>query len=121
MLIGSNEYMSMRKIPSILSAVDFTAPRPGWTPALASYTRKRREELNLSLERAADLAGLEISEWAALESGWWMPASDNFPLIRAIAGTLEASWMDYSFLVLMADCQQNGPEEGAGEASQPYS
>jgi hypothetical protein len=50
--------MSMSKIPSILSTVDFTAPRPGWASALASYTRKRREELNLSPERAAELAGL---------------------------------------------------------------
>jgi hypothetical protein len=108
--------MSMSQIPSILSTVDFTAPRPGWASALARYTRQRREELDLSLERAAELAGLEMSEWAALESGWWMPASDNFPLIRAIAGTLEVCWMDYSFLVLMADCQQHGPEESAGEA-----
>ena len=77
---------------------------------------QRREELGLSLERAAELAGLETSEWAALESGWWIPPSDNFPLIRAIAGTLEASWVDYSFLVLMADCQQHGPRESAGEA-----
>lgn len=45
-----------------------------------------------------------------------MPSSDNFPLIRAIAGTLEVSWMDYSFLALMADCQQRGPEESHGEA-----
>ena len=58
-----------------------------------------------------------MSEWVALESGWWMPASDNFPLIRAIAGTLEVSWMDYSFLVLVADChQQHRSEESAGEA-----
>ena len=108
--------MSMPQIPSILSTVDFTAPRPGWISALARYTRKRREELGLSLERAAELAGLEMSEWAALESGWWMPDPDNLPMIRAIAGTLEVSWMDYSFLVLMADCQQHCPEESAGEA-----
>jgi Helix-turn-helix domain len=108
--------MSMPRIPSILSTVDFTAPRPIWGPALARYTRQRREKLGLSLERAAELAGLEMSEWAALESGWWLPASNNFPLIRAIAGTLEVCWMDYSFLVLMADGQPHGPEEGAGEA-----
>ena len=106
----------MTRIPSILSTVDFTAPRPGWISALACYTRKRREELGLSLECAAELAGLEMSEWAALESGWWIPEPNNFPMIRAIAGTLEISWMDYSFLVLMADCQQHGPEERAGQA-----
>ena len=108
--------MSMSQIPSILSAVDFTTPRPGWTSALARYTRKRRTALGLSLERAAELAGLESSEWDALESGWWSPGSDNFPLIRAIAGTLEVSWMDYSFLALMADCQQHCSEESAGQA-----
>jgi transcriptional regulator with XRE-family HTH domain len=106
----------MPQIPSILSAVDFTAPRPDWTSALARYTRQRREELGLSLERAAELAGMQMSEWDALESGGWMPASDNLPLIRAIAGTLEVSWMDYSVLALMADCQQHRPEESAGEA-----
>jgi hypothetical protein len=37
-------------------------------------------------------------------------------VIRAIAGTLEVSWGDYSFLALMAVCQQPCPEEGAGEA-----
>ena len=108
--------MSMPQIPSILSTVDFSAPRPGWASALASYARKRREELGLSLERAAELAGLESSEWDALESGWWMPASANFPLIRAIAGALEVSWMDYSILALMAACQQRCPEEDAGQA-----
>jgi hypothetical protein len=48
--------MSMPQIPSILSAVDFTAPRPGWASALTRYTRKRREELGPSLEGAAELA-----------------------------------------------------------------
>ena len=107
--------MSMTQIPSILSTVDFTTPRPGWISALARYTRKRREELGLSLERAAELAGLEVSEWAALESGW-VPNPDDIALIRSIAGTLEVSWVDFSFLALMAACQQHRPEESAGEA-----
>jgi hypothetical protein len=108
--------MSMPQIPSILSTVDFTAPRPGWTLALARYTRQRREELGLRLERAAKLAGLEISEWAALESGWCVPDPDNVSMIRAVAATLEVSWIDYSFLALMAACQQHRPEESAGNS-----
>ena len=107
--------MSMPQIPSILSTVDFTAPRPGWISALACYTRKRREDLGLSLECAAELAGLEMSEWAALESGW-VPNPDDLALIRSIAGTLEVSWVDFSFLALMAACQQRRPEDGAGQA-----
>jgi len=57
------------------------------------------------------LAGLEMPEWAALESGWWAPDPDNLPMIRAIAGTLEVSWMDYCILTLMAACQRRCPEE----------
>ena len=107
--------MSMNKIkptaPAILSAVDFTASRTGWTSGLARYTRRRREELGLSVERAAELAGLELSEWYALESGW-VPDPDDMNRIEAIAATLEIFWGDYSFLALMATCQQGPPEKG---------
>ena len=96
--------------PAILAAVDFTAPRPGWTSGLARYTRRRREELGLSVERAAELAGLELSEWYALESGW-VPDPDDMNRIEAIAATLEIFWGDYSFLALMATCQQGPPEK----------
>ncbi len=91
--------------PDILSAVDFDAPRLAWTSALARFTRERRGKLGLSLERAAELAGLELSEWCALESGW---APDDMGAIQAIAATLETSWIDFSFLALMAECQQIG-------------
>src|SRR6201999_480412 len=103
--VWSNEYMSMNKIPSILSGIDFNAPHLHWISALSRYTRERREELGLSLERAADLAGLELSEWCALESGW---VPEDMGIMLAIAATLQTSWADYSFLVLMADCEQNG-------------
>jgi hypothetical protein len=73
--------------------------------ALASYTR-RREELGLSLKRAAELAGLELSEWCALEAGW---VPEDMYRLQAIAGTLQASWADYSFLALMAECQKPHP------------
>ena len=106
--------MSMYRIkpqaPAILSAVDFTAPRPGWASGLAYYTRRRREELGLTVERAAEQAGLELSEWYALESGW-VPDPDDMNRIEAIAATLEIFWGDYSFLALMATCQQGPPEK----------
>jgi len=38
-------YRIKPQAPAILSAVDFTAPRPGWASGLAYYTRRRREEL----------------------------------------------------------------------------
>jgi transcriptional regulator with XRE-family HTH domain len=96
--------MSIPKKPYILSAFD--APLLCcWNMALASYTRRRRQELGLSLERAAELAGLKLSEWDALEAGW---VPEDLRLIQAIAGTLETDWAEFSFLALMTDCQQMG-------------
>jgi len=110
--------MSMPLIPSVAASASTDNPdRPlCWFNILARYTRKRREELDLSLERAAELAGMQMSEWAALESGCWAPDPDNLPMIRTIAGTLEVSWIDYSILTLMAACQRRCPEEDAEQS-----
>jgi transcriptional regulator with XRE-family HTH domain len=89
--------------PDILSAVDFHAPQLDWGGGLTRYIRQRRQELDLTQERAAELAGLELSEWVALESGWVPNMPDDMDLIQALAGTLETSWADLSFLALMAD------------------
>jgi hypothetical protein len=53
---------------------------------LASCSRRRREELGLSVERAAELTGIEISQWQALEAGW-VPNLES-GLREAIAETL---------------------------------
>jgi|NGEPerStandDraft_6_1074524.scaffolds.fasta_scaffold306986_1 hypothetical protein len=54
---------------------------------LASCSRRRhREELGLSVERAAELTGIEISQWQALEAGW-VPDLES-GLREAIAETL---------------------------------
>jgi transcriptional regulator with XRE-family HTH domain len=89
--------------PDILSAVDFHAPQLDWGGGLTRYIRQRRQELGLTQERAAQLAGVELSEWVALESGWVPNMPDDMDLIQALAGTLETSWADLSFLALMAD------------------
>ena len=65
--------MSMNRTqhtPDILSAIDFHAPQLDWGGALTRYIRQRRKELGLTQERAAELAGMELSQWCALESGW---------------------------------------------------
>ena len=51
---------------------------------------------------------MELSQWCALESGWAPGMPEDMDLLQAIAGTLETSWADLSFLALMADCQQMG-------------
>lgn len=72
---------------AILSGIDFDAPHLYWIAGLARYTRQRREELGLTVERAAELAGMEASEWYALESGW-APNAADMAKIQAIAATL---------------------------------
>ena len=102
--------MSMHESPDTLSAVDFNASPLNWAAGLGRYTRRRRVELGLTIERAAKLAGLELSQWYALESGW-VPDPDDMNRIEAIAATLQIFWGDYSFLILMATCQQGPPEK----------
>ena len=99
--------MSMHDANDILSGMNFDVPRLDWPAGLACYTRRRRVELGLTIERAAKLAGMELSEWCALESGW-VPEADDFARIEAIAATLQIFWGEYSILVMMASCQQ-GP------------
>lgn len=100
---------------SYLSTPSVPAPRPfSWPLALARYIRWRRDELGLSLELAAELSGLELSEWCALESGW-VPELDDMSRIQSIAATLEVGWMDFSVLVLMAQFQQGPPPEKASD------
>jgi predicted transcriptional regulator len=54
--------------------------------ALANCVQLRRQNLGMSIERAADLAGMRVSEWCALETGW---VPDTLGILRAVAGTLE--------------------------------
>lgn len=88
--------------PDILSAVDFNAPRRDWGGGLTRYIRQRRQQLGLTQQRAAELAGMELSQWCALESGWAPEMPQGMDLLMAIAGTLETSWADLSFLALLA-------------------
>jgi hypothetical protein len=58
----------------------------------------------MTLARAAELSGLALSEWCALESGW---VPEDMNTIRSIAGTLRIDWKDYSFLACFAEAHQN--------------
>jgi len=89
--------------PDILSAIDFNAPKLDWGGGLARFIRQRRQELGLTQQRAAELAGLELSEWIALECGWVPEMPQGMDMLMGVAGTLETSWADLSFLAMMAD------------------
>jgi len=74
--------------------------------ALANTVQRRRQNLGMSVERAADLAGMEISQWCALEAGW---VPDNFDVLRAIADTLELGYLQLAFLAEVSDYNQTNP------------
>ena len=62
--------------------------RADWAMLLARSVRRRREQLGFSVQHAAQLSGLEASEWYALEAGW-VPSVES-GLLDSIAATLEA-------------------------------
>jgi hypothetical protein len=62
---------------------------------LAYYVRYRRRQLGLSVPEAAALAGMELSQWYALEQGWIPSERDS--RLNAIAETLEVGWIQISF------------------------
>ena len=54
---------------------------------LSRYVRQRREDLGLTITRASELAGMEFSEWCALESGWMPRDPATLHAIRATLTT----------------------------------
>jgi transcriptional regulator with XRE-family HTH domain len=74
--------------------------------ALASMVRRRRQNLGMSVERAADLSGLQVSEWRALETGW---APDKFCVLSAVAQTLDVGYLRLSFLAEVSRYNQIKP------------
>ncbi|MGB9109216.1 MAG: helix-turn-helix transcriptional regulator [Telluria sp.] len=79
----SNHFTTAPKQPTVSAA-----ERADWAMLLARSVRQRRQHLGLSVERAAELSGMEVSDWYALEAGW-VPSVES-GLLDAIAGTLEA-------------------------------
>jgi transcriptional regulator with XRE-family HTH domain len=74
--------------------------------ALAHTVQRRRENLHMSMERAADLAGMQFSEWFALEAGW---VPDTLNVLRAVADTLEVGYLQLSFLAEVSKYNQIKP------------
>jgi hypothetical protein len=74
--------------------------------ALANCVQRRRQNLGMSIERAADLAGMRVSEWCALETGW---VPDTLGILQAVAGTLELGYLQLSFLAEMSQYNQITP------------
>jgi transcriptional regulator with XRE-family HTH domain len=63
--------------------------------------QERREALGCSVEEAARLAGMESSEWAAVEAGHILADPDR---LRSMAAALEVRFDDLALLVYL--CQE---------------
>ena len=66
----------------------------------------RRQELGLSVFEAAELSGMTLYQWAAVEEGVWVPESRN--QIRSMAGTLQASGMEMILVASLSAWAQSG-------------
>jgi transcriptional regulator with XRE-family HTH domain len=65
---------------------------------LAKFIRQRRQQLGISVERAAELTGIVALQWAAIEAGWVPDPGSNY--LYSIAGALEVNTRS---LVRLAD------------------
>jgi transcriptional regulator with XRE-family HTH domain len=75
--------------------------RQMWGRLFGHGIRENRENAGLSIEQAAHLSGMEVSEWTAIEDGY-VPQETN--RLRAMAAALEISYDRLLNLVLL--CRQ---------------
>jgi hypothetical protein len=94
--------MSMINIGSTTPSTldDHQRTRLQWATALGRYSYNRRERLGLTLDRAAELSGVEVALWAAMEDFSWVP--ERLGDCQAIAATLEVCWSDFDLVALLA-------------------
>lgn len=90
----------------------FVLRRPTQDAPFSGCIRRLREARGLAVAEAAELAGMQISEWAAIEEGW---VPDDPVWLRPLAAVLEVDWETVE--TLAASCR--GPEASA--SGPPYS
>ena len=72
--------------------------RQMWGRLFGCAIQSNRKTAGLSIEEAAHLSGMEVSEWAAIEDGY-VPQETN--RLRAMAAALEISYDKLLNLVLL--------------------
>ena len=85
--------------------VNQSVRRRAWSAILAGMIEERRRAVGLSQAEAARLAGMESSEWAAIEAGY-LPEdlfSNGSARLRSVAAALEVRFEDLALLVYL--CQ----------------
>ena len=77
--------------------------RAHYATLFARYLRARRRQLRLSTARAAELAGMALSEWCAMEAGW---VPEDYGTLRAISETLQVRTSDLLLMAFVSSCAQ---------------
>jgi transcriptional regulator with XRE-family HTH domain len=75
--------------------------RRAWLAIFGGMIQERREAIGRSVEEAARLAGMESSEWAAIEAGH-IPADPD--RLRSMAAAIEVRFDQLALLVYL--CQE---------------
>ena len=81
-----------------MSMIRISASRVALYPTIRHYAAhllgeaayQRRLDLGLTVAEAAELSGLALSQWMALEEGAWIPEDDG-PELQPLGDTLEVN------------------------------
>jgi len=90
--------MSMFRIASPSPEALVVASRQSWRWLFGRMIGHPRLDLGRSVQQTAQLAGMESSEWAAVEAGY-VPADPG--RLRSMAAAIEISWESMATLVLI--------------------
>ena len=89
--------MSMIDQESRLSAHFAAVRRQAWGKMFGHFIQSARKNQGRSLEDTARLAGMEASEWAAIEAGY-VPL--DMAMLRPMAAALEISYDEIALLAV---------------------
>lgn len=89
--------MSMIDIESMSSSRFGAGRRHAWGRMFGTFIRSAREKHGRPLEDTARLAGMEASEWAAIEAGY-VPL--DMAMLRPMAAALEISYDEIALLAV---------------------
>ena len=89
--------MSMLDTESRLSSHLAAVRRQAWGEIFGAFIQSARKNQGGSLEDTAQLAGMETSEWAAIEAGY-VPL--DMAMLRPMAAALEISYDEISLLAV---------------------
>lgn len=73
-----------------------------WSRMFGQFIQSGREKAGLSIEQAAELAGMSAEDWAGIEVGTWLPTTRQ--QFRSMAAALGLEWATMASIILM--CRQ---------------